>query len=102
LVALEGSGTATYCSAIAWAEIWAGLRPGEETLTRAFFDTRGDVVLDRETGRRAGEYLARFRDSHGVEIADALVAASASTSGLVLWTFNRKHYPMSDLRFFEP
>ena len=47
------------------------------------------------------DYLARYAKSHSVEIADALIAAAAATSGLRLWTLNRKHYPMQDLRFFE-
>jgi predicted nucleic acid-binding protein len=99
--ALETSGVATYCSAIAWAEIYAGLRAGEEPLTRAFFEARREVVLDARIGRRAGAYLARYASSHGVEIADAMVAAAASTSGLHLWTLNRRHYPMADVRFYE-
>ena len=91
----------TYCSAVALAEIHAGIRPGEEPLTEAFFEARGEVVLDGRVGRRAGAYLARYAKSHGVEIADALVAAAAVTSGLQLWTLNRKHYPMSDVSFYE-
>ena len=100
-LALEASGVATYCSAIAWAEIYAGIRPGEEALTRAFFESRGEVILDARTGRRAGEYLSRFAGSHGVEIADALVAASAATTGLRLWALNRRRYPMQGIDFFE-
>jgi len=68
-------------------------------VTRAFFEARGEVVLDGKIGRQAGDYLARYGKSHRVEIADALIAAA--TSGLRLWTLNRKHYPMQDLRFFE-
>lgn len=101
-LAMETAGVQTYCTAIAWAEIYAGLRPGEEPLTRAFFEARGEVVLDGRTGRRAGSYLARYARSHGVEIGDALVAAAAATSGLRLWTLNRKHYPMPDVRFYDP
>jgi hypothetical protein len=78
------------------------LRTGEETLTDAFFLARGEVVLDAGVGRRAGGYLARYARSHGVEVADALVAAAASTAGLRLWTRNRRHYPMRDLLFHEP
>lgn len=100
--ALESSGVAIYCTAIAWAEVYAGLRPGEETVTRAFFEARGEVVLDARAGRHAGGYLARYARSHGVEIADALVAGAAATSGLRLWTLNRRHYPMRDVDFHEP
>ena len=101
LESLEESGVPTYCTPISWAEVYAGLRTGEEEVTRAFFEARGEVILDSDVGRRAGSYLARFGRTHGVEIADALVAAAASTSVLSLWTLNRKHYPMDDLRFYE-
>jgi predicted nucleic acid-binding protein len=102
VAALEESGVPTYCSAISVAEIHAGIRPGEETLTEAFFEARGEVVLDSVTGRQAGAYLARYSGSDGVELADAMIAAAASTSGLHLWTLNRKHYPMPDVEFYEP
>jgi len=101
-VALEESGVPTFCSAISWAEVFAGVRRGEEGPTTAFFEARGEVVLDGRIGRQAGAYLARYARSHGVEIADALIAAAAATSSLRLWTLNRKHYPMEDVRFFEP
>lgn len=97
---LESAGVPTYCSAIAWTEIYAGLRPGEEPLTQAFFEARGEVVLDAQVGRRAGAYMALYGRSHRVEIADALVAAAAASAGLHLWTLKRKHYPMPDVRFY--
>jgi predicted nucleic acid-binding protein len=100
--AVERAGVPTYSCAISLAEIWAGLRPGEEAVTEAFFHARGEVVLDAAVGRRAGAYLSRYARSHGLEIADALLAAAASTSGLRLWTLNRRHYPMADLVFYEP
>ena len=99
---LESDGVPTYCTAITVAEVYAGVRRGEESLTDAFLAARGEVVLDVKVGRRAGEYLARFAKSHGVEIADALIAAAASTSGLQLWTLSRKHYPMTDVGFYSP
>ena len=98
---LEASGAPTYTTPISWAEVYAGIRPGEEPITQAFFEARGEVVIDAFAGRIAGSYLARYAKSHKVEIADALVAAAASTSGLYLWTLNRKHYPMPDLKFYE-
>lgn len=99
--ALEERGVPTYCTAVQWAEIHAGIRPGEEALTEAFLEARGQIVLDAGAGRRAGAYLARYARSHRLELADALVAAAASTSGIHLWTLNRKHYPMPDVRFYE-
>jgi hypothetical protein len=37
-----------------------------------------------------------------LEIADALVAAAARTAGLHGWTLNLKHYPMDDVRLYQP
>lgn len=102
LAATERNGLPTYCCAITWAEVGAGLRPGEESATEDFFEARGEVVIDAATGRRAGAYLSRYAKSHHVAIADALIAAAASTAGLSLWTLNRKHYPMKDLRLYDP
>ena len=102
LTRLERGGVPTYCAAVSWAEIYAGLRPGEGPLTDRFFETRGEVVLDARAGRQAGAYLARYSRSHGLDIADALIAAAATTAGLRLWTLNRRHYPMADVRFHEP
>ena len=98
---LERSGVPTYCTPIAWAEVYAGIRGGEEPLTQAFFEARCEIILDAAIGRRAGAYLARYARSHGVELADAVVAAAAATAGFRLWTLNRKHYPMPDLAFYE-
>jgi hypothetical protein len=82
--------------------VFAGIRPGEEPLAQAFFAARGELTLDARVGRLAGSYLARYARSHGLEIADALVAAAAVQGGVLLWTRNRKHYPMPDVGFFQP
>lgn len=100
LDALERARTPVYSTAVSWAEVFAGIRSSEEYRTEAFLARRGLIALDQEIGRRAGRYLARYAASHGLEMADALIAAAASVSGLSLWTLNRRHYPMTDLRFF--
>ena len=99
---LAAAGIRTYCTPVSWAEIYQGLRAGEEPLTDSFFESSGEVILDARIGRQAGKYLARYARSHGLEVPDALIAAAAATTGLRLWTLNRRHYPMEDVRFFEP
>lgn len=98
---LEAKGVPTYCTAVSSAEVFAGIRPGEEPIAQAFFGGREEILLDGKIGRQAGSYLARYARSHRLELADALVAAAAVTSGIQLWTLNRKHYPMPDVRFYE-
>jgi predicted nucleic acid-binding protein len=59
------------------------------------------VPIDAALGRQAGEYLRRYRKSHAVELGDALIAASAVANGAQLWTRNRKHYPLPELKFYD-
>lgn len=84
------------------AEIFAGVRKGEESKLESLFLVLHPLVLSAEIGRKAGHYLHAYGRSHGVELGDALVAATARSNRIPLWTLNRKHYPMRDVRFFAP
>lgn len=97
---LGESDTVIACSPVTVAELWHGARPHECKLIEALFRTLTCVPIGPEIGRRAGDYLRQFAKSHAVELGDALIAATASTHNLALWTHNRKHYPMKDCRFF--
>ena len=46
---LEAAGTATYTCAVSVAEIFVGVRPGEEARTEAFFEARGTCDTIRWT-----------------------------------------------------
>jgi hypothetical protein len=82
------------------AELWQGSLPHEQDVLTNLFRVMNCVPVDAATGRKAGEFLRDYRKSHGIELGDALIAASAVASGAVLWTRNRKHYPMSGVNFF--
>lgn len=83
------------------AELWAGARPAEHDSLRELFGALVCAPAGAEVGQRAGDYLRRYRKSHGVELGDALIAATAVTNGAKLWTRNRNHYPMNELSFFD-
>ena len=100
-LALGQSDALIVFSAVSAAELWAGARLSEYAALEALFDALICVPIDTAVGRRAGEYLRRYRKSHGVESSDALIAASAVGSGARLWTRNRKHYPMPEVAFYE-
>ncbi len=87
-------------SPVTAAELWAGARPAESANLQALLDALICVPADAWTGHQAGEYLRRYRKSHGVELGDALIASAAISNGAALWTRNRKHYPMPELEFF--
>ena len=80
------------------AEVHAGLRPREEFVIPDLVRVLHCLPLDVRVGRKAGRYLQTFGRSHGVELADALVAAAAHVHGLALCTRNIRHYPMRDVR----
>jgi hypothetical protein len=45
----------------------------------------------------AGGLYRRWHPGYGVDIHDALLAATAMKTGGVIYTLNKKHYPMPDL-----
>ena len=95
-------GAALTWSPVSVAEIFAGARKTEERQIENLFLIFDVYPISSEVGRRAGKYLNLFGKSHGVELADALIAASASMNHIPLWTLNKKHYPMKGIVFFEP
>ncbi|HTW44844.1 MAG TPA: type II toxin-antitoxin system VapC family toxin [Acidobacteriaceae bacterium] len=87
-------------SPVSAAELWAGALAYEhDVLTRLFRSLRC-ASSNEETGRLAGDYLRHYRKSHGLELPDALIAAAAVQNGAMLWTRNRKHYPMKEVTFY--
>jgi predicted nucleic acid-binding protein len=88
-------------SPVTATELWSGARPTEHAALEALLEALVCVPADAVVGQRAGEYLRRYRKSHSVELGDALIAASAVTSGAMLWTRNRKHYPMTEVTFYD-
>lgn len=85
------------CSAIAVAEITAGIRPGEEDRTKAFLGQIEVLDVTRDVAEKAG-YYKRTERGRNLELDDCLVAATAFVHKAVLATGNGKHYPMKDIR----
>jgi predicted nucleic acid-binding protein len=91
-----------YFSVISEAEIYANVRPGEESAVQALFHSLTRLDVDGEIARKAGEYRTRYLRSHGLALPDALIAATAFVAGADLITRNARHYPMADLKVVEP
>jgi predicted nucleic acid-binding protein len=98
---LSRSDAVVLVSAVSVAELWAGARPPEHEILERLFVSLVCVPVDLGVGRQAGEYLRHYRKSHSVELGDAIIAASTVARDAALWTRNRKHYPMKEVRFFE-
>ena len=87
-------------SPVSIAEIWHGARAGEIQATKELFDSLTCLTISKETGEIAGQLLSKYRKSHGIAISDAFIAAATVQHQAVLWTRNRKHYPMPELSFY--
>lgn len=82
-------------SVITVGEILAGVRrKAEEHDAKELFRNVRLVKVDRDIAWRAGVFVRHFGASHAVELADALIAATAGHHGLELATLNVKHFPM--------
>lgn len=85
-----------FCSSITVAEIFAGIRPGEEEKTRALIDNLEVLDVTREIAEKAGHYRRTIR-RQSLEFDDCLIAATAFIHRSVLATGNGRHYPMRDI-----
>lgn len=52
------------------------------------------VPATEDIAMRAGQWIRHYRGSHGLDVADAIIAATAEHQNLPLATLNLKHFPM--------
>ena len=82
-------------SAIVVAELFAGVKGSAEQGTLEEFVSFFRVVpVSAEIAKAGGLYKSKFGKSHGVGLADAILAATVEAENAELKTLNTKHYPM--------
>jgi len=94
---LHKRGNAFFYSPVTKAEIFHGIRKGEEEKVNSLFQSMQCIHISDEMGQKAGLYLKQFHPSHNLQLGDALIAATAILADTFLITCNRKHYPMKDI-----
>jgi len=84
-----------HVSEITRVELLAGMRTHEERPTRLLLSLLNWVAVDDEIAEAAGAYGREWLTSHkGIDVADLIIAATASVRDLQLLTLNVKHFPM--------
>ncbi len=84
-----------YMSSITMAELYAGVRKEEELKKLEIFIETFEVTnLNKSIAKTGGLYRNQYKPSHGVGLADALIAATAKEIDAQLITFNTKRFPM--------
>ena len=99
---------AVQLSAITYMELVQGMRNKDEfrSLRKTIHDHKWEILpLSENISHRATVYIENYALSDGLELADALIAASAVESGTPLMTANVKHYkiiPEMELSRYRP
>ena len=82
-------------SSIVVAELYAGVRgDGEQAVLEDLLSLFRIVPVSGEIAKAGGLYKRDYGKSHGVGLADAILAATAKAENAELKTLNTKHYPM--------
>ncbi|PYV64486.1 MAG: VapC toxin family PIN domain ribonuclease [Acidobacteria bacterium] len=101
LAELVEDGNRLATTAINIAEIYSGVRAGEEDRTIQLLESLECYAIDAAVGEHAGR-LRNFwaRRGHAIALPDMFVAAVAIEQGCALLTDNRKHFPMPELKLY--
>lgn len=82
-------------SSITVAELYAGVREGKERVILDDFIEAFEVVpLTTDIAQKGGLYRRDYGKSHGVGLADSIIAATAEEKNITLVTLNQKHFPV--------
>lgn len=82
-------------SSIVAAELYAGVKgDAEQETLEDFLSLFRIVPVDAEIAKTGGLYKRDYGKSHGIGLADAILAATADLEDAELKTLNIKHYPM--------
>jgi predicted nucleic acid-binding protein len=102
LAELVRQGHTLTTSALNLAEVYAGMRPGEEARTKAFLEAMECHEITASVAEMAGKLKRQWgQKGHTLTLADTMVAAVALEQGCPLATDNRKDFPMPGLQLYE-
>ena len=79
------------------AEIVFFMKPEEERATLLFLSQFKTAPIDQRTVDAAAALYRKGQPSHGLDINDAILAATVMQTGGQIFCLNTKHYPIPDL-----
>ncbi|MDI7259249.1 MAG: type II toxin-antitoxin system VapC family toxin [Thermodesulfobacteriota bacterium] len=89
------------CSALSVLEVQLGVKKGEEEKTDRFFKSLRILDVNMEIANHAARLIREYR-AKGVtiDLPDAIIASTCIIHDLTLVTYNTKHYPIAELKFY--
>jgi tRNA(fMet)-specific endonuclease VapC len=88
------------CSALSVLEVQLGVKQGEEDKTDRFLRSLKIIDVNWVVANKAAQ-LIRENKIKGItfDLPDAIIAATCILHDLVLVTYNKRHYPMPQIKF---
>ncbi|WP_024336603.1 PIN domain-containing protein [Desulfotignum balticum] len=83
-----------YTGAIQRAEVVFFMKPEEEQDTKLFLSQIKTRSVDQEIVDNAAILYRKWNPSHGIDVNDAILAATVIQTGGRIYTLNIKHFPM--------
>jgi len=86
-----------YVSAITIAELYSGVKEEQEREELDYFLSLFTVIpVSGDIAAKGGILRQKWHGSHGMGLADALIAATARSHKMTLFSLNEKHFGMLD------
>jgi predicted nucleic acid-binding protein len=92
------------CSAISILEVQLGVKTkDEEGKTDRFLESLKVFDVNMDIAKMAARLIREYK-AKGVtiDIPDSIIASTCILNDMILVTYNRKHYPISELKFHLP
>lgn len=93
----QEKGTELWIGALQRAEVVFFMRANETSATMSFLSRFKTESVTQEVVDDAGELYRKWHPTHGMDVNDAMLAATVAVTGGKIYTLNIKHYPMSDI-----
>jgi len=93
----DGGEYKLWIGAMQRAEMVFFMRPEEKEATELFMSQFKTAPVDQSIVDAAGTLYRKWHPSHGVDVNDAILAATAMQTGGRIFCLNRKHYPMPEV-----
>ena len=86
-----------YTGAMQRAEVVFFMRPEEQAETELFLSQIKTESVDQSVVDAAGALYRKWHPGHGIDVNDAILAATAMWTGGCIFTLNTRHFPMPEL-----
>jgi predicted nucleic acid-binding protein len=91
---LSEEGVELWVGALQRLELVFFMKPAEAKETRLLLSRFKTQSVTQEIVDKGGELYRQWNPSHGIDINDAILAATAEITGGKIYTLNTKHFPM--------